>query len=86
MKRLTIKFNDGSMTRYTMKDNTDPLIYFRRHSIRNMKSAILQQYPKKDNAPIDMLKYRNKNCLYCIAGGTCLECTSKERCDGYGKN
>lgn len=83
MKKLTIKFNDGSQVKYEMKNDVDHMVYFRRHSIVNMESAILQQYPKKNNEPIDLLKNRNRNCLYCRVGGTCLECTSKERCDGY---
>ena len=83
MKKLTIKFDDGSHVKYSMKNDVDHLVYFRRHSIRSMESAILQQYPKKDNEPINMLKGRNKNCIYGQVGGFCIECKIKEGCDGY---
>ena len=56
MKRLTIKFKDGSQVKYTMKNNVDHIEKFKRHSIGMMDSAMLQQYPKKDNESIDMLK------------------------------
>ncbi|MDU6296833.1 MULTISPECIES: hypothetical protein [Clostridium] len=56
MKRLTIKFKDGSQVKYTMKNNVDHIEKFKRHSIGMMESAMLQQYPKKDNESIDMLK------------------------------
>lgn len=86
MKKLTIKFQDGSQVKYEMKNDVDHMAYFRRHSIVDMESAILQRYPNKNNEPIDMLKNRNRNCIYCRVGGTCLECISKERCDGYKGN
>lgn len=56
MKRLTIKFKDGTQVKYTMTNNVDHIEKFKRHSIEMMESAILQQYPKKNNEPIDMLK------------------------------
>ena len=56
MKRLTIKFKDGSQVKYTMKNNVDHIEKFKRHSIGMMESAMLQQYPKKDNESTDMLK------------------------------
>lgn len=56
MKRLTRKFKDGSQVKYTMKNNVDHIEKFKRHSIGMMESAMLQQYPKKDNESIDMLK------------------------------
>lgn len=56
MKKLTIKFKDGSQVKYEMRNNVDHIAYFKRHSIIAMESAILQQYPKKDNEAIDMLK------------------------------
>lgn len=83
MKKLTIKFDDGSQVKYSMKNDVDHMVYFRRHSIIDMESAILQQYPKTDNEPIDMLKGINRNCIYGQVGGLCVKCTSKERCDGY---
>ena len=39
-----------------MKNNVDHIEKFKRHSIGMMESAMLQQYPKKDNESIDMLK------------------------------
>lgn len=83
MKKLTIKFNDGSQVKYEMKNNVDHMVYFRRHSIVNMESAILQQYPKKDHEPIDMLKGINRNCIYGQVGGLCMECKLKGECHGY---
>ena len=55
MKKLFLTFNDGSSVVYTMKnvDNTDK--YFLIHSKLNMKSAVLQQYPKTKHNPIDLL-------------------------------
>jgi len=52
MKKLTIVFKDKSNVVYTMKNSLDCMPYLERHSISNMESAILQQYPKKDNEPI----------------------------------
>lgn len=49
MKKLIITCKDGSKVTYTMKD-------FKRHLGSRMATAILQQYPKKDNEPIDILK------------------------------
>lgn len=34
--------------------------YFKRHLGSRMATAILQQYPKKDNEPIDILKIGKK--------------------------
>lgn len=59
MKKLTIKFKDGSQVKYEMRNNVDHVAYFKRHSKGMMESAILQQYPKKNNEPIDMLKEFN---------------------------
>ena len=54
MKKLFIVFDDGSKITYTIKGAPwEP--YFYRHNRSSMKSAILQQYPKKDNAPINLL-------------------------------
>ena len=43
MKKLTIKFQVGSQVKYEMKNEVDHMVYFRRHSIVDMESAILQQ-------------------------------------------
>lgn len=53
MKKIFVKYNDGSSTTYTLKNSDNPTEYIDRH-INNvdLKSLILQQYPKKDNAPI----------------------------------
>lgn len=83
MKKLTIKFQDGSQVKYEMKNNVDHIAYFKRHSIGMMESAILQQYPKKDDEPIDMLKGINRNCIYGQVGGLCVECKLKDDCHGY---
>ncbi|MFT8352424.1 hypothetical protein [Clostridium saccharoperbutylacetonicum] len=57
IRKLIIKFTDGSKVTYTFRRNyVDPMQYFNRHSMLLMKSAILQIYPKKDNEPIDFLK------------------------------
>lgn len=56
VRRLTIKFKDGSKVTYTInRSYVDPMQYFNRHSINLMESAILQTYPKKDNLPVDLL-------------------------------
>jgi predicted HD phosphohydrolase len=57
IRKLTIKFKDGSKVTYTIRKNyVDPMQYFDRHSMSSMESATLQIYPKKDNEPIDFLK------------------------------
>ena len=56
MKNLTIKFKDGSQVKYEMRNTGDHINYFNRHSKSSMESAILQQYPKKNHEPIDLLK------------------------------
>ncbi|MBE1304532.1 amino acid transporter [Clostridium botulinum] len=56
MKKLIITCKDGSKVTYTMKDFVDHMKYFKRHLGSRMATAILQQYPKKDNEPIDILK------------------------------
>lgn len=57
MKKLFIVFDDNSKITYTIKDSTSWVPYWTRHQDmkKYMKSAILQQYPKKDNEPIDLL-------------------------------
>lgn len=52
MKKLVIVFKDNSKITYTMKNSIAWEYYFERHSKSSMKSAVLQQYPKKDNEPI----------------------------------
>lgn len=60
IKKLSIVFNDGSKVTYTIRRSyVDHMDYFHRHSRQSMKSAILQVYPKKDNAPINLLKLKN---------------------------
>jgi len=56
MKKLKIVFKDNSQVIYTMNNEVDWVPYFHRHSRSNMKSAVLQQYPKKNFEPIDLLK------------------------------
>ena len=52
MKKLTIVFTDKSKVVYDLKNSDDHFMYFRKHAIYRIKSAVLQQYPKKDNEPI----------------------------------
>jgi len=60
IKKLFIIFNDDSKVTYTIRRNyVNPMDYFNRRSKSFMKSAILQVYPKKDNTPIDLLKFKN---------------------------
>ncbi|AKC63198.1 Uncharacterised protein [Clostridium sporogenes] len=56
MKKLIITCKDGSKVTYTMKDFVDHMKYFKRHLGNRIATATLQQYPKKDNEPIDILK------------------------------
>lgn len=56
MRKLFLEFNDGSKITYTIKNSVDWEQYFDRHSKRSMKSAILQQYPKKNYEPVDLLE------------------------------
>lgn len=62
MKKLFIVFKDKSKVTYTFKSKSqaDPIEYFKRHAKSSMKSAILQQYPIKDNHPIDLLKQESE--------------------------
>lgn len=55
MRKLTIIFKDNSQVKYTIKDSVAWEPYFERHSKSSMKSAILQQYPKKNNKPIVLI-------------------------------
>lgn len=53
MKKLFVKYNDGSKTIYTMKNHVDHMKYVKRHiNDSDVSSMILQQYPKKDNEAI----------------------------------
>ena len=52
MKRLKIVFKDNSSIVYTIKDCIDYQKYFEKHSKGSMRSAILQQYPLKNNEPV----------------------------------
>lgn len=56
MRKLTITFNDGSKVKYTIKDFVAWEPYYNRHAKSSIKSAILQQYPKKDNKPLVLVK------------------------------
>ena len=58
MKKLTIIFDDNTKITYTIKDSVSWVPYWDRHKYRknSMKSAILQQYPKKNNDPINLLE------------------------------
>ncbi|NMF04536.1 hypothetical protein ACUH7Y_09440 [Clostridium beijerinckii] len=56
IRKLIIKFKDGSKVTYTIRKNyVDPMQYFNRHTASTMESAILQIYPKMYNPPIDFL-------------------------------
>lgn len=57
MKKLFIVFDDNSKITYTIKNSVSWLHYWDRHKYmkNRMKSAILQQYPKKDYEPINLL-------------------------------
>ncbi|WP_195972525.1 amino acid transporter [Clostridium thermobutyricum] len=52
-KRLNVQFEDGGKLTYRMFEwrNHQPIID-RYLSLPNVKSVILQKYPKKDNEPI----------------------------------
>jgi hypothetical protein len=52
MKRLKIVFKDGSQITYTIRDYVAWEPYFNRHNKANIKSAVLQKYPLKNNDPI----------------------------------
>lgn len=52
MKKLKIVFNDNSQIIYTLKNRVDHMQYFNRHSKHQMKNAVLQKYPLKDNQPV----------------------------------
>lgn len=52
MRKLTIIFKDKSKVVYTIRNKIAWLPYLQRHSSFRIESAILQQYPKKDNEPI----------------------------------
>ena len=53
MKKLYIKYNDGSSTVYTIKNSVDHMQYVNRHiNYNSVESIVLQQYPKKDNEPV----------------------------------
>lgn len=56
MKKLKIVFDDNSKIVYTMKDSVPYLPYFERHLKQSMKSAVLTQYPLKNNKPINLLE------------------------------
>ena len=55
MRKLKIVFTDNSQVIYTIKNSVSWEPYFHRHSRSGMKSAILQQYPKKNYEPVDLL-------------------------------
>lgn len=55
MKKLKIIFRDGSEIVYTLKNKVDHIPYLNRHSRHLMKSAVLQQYPAKENKPISLI-------------------------------
>lgn len=52
MKKLKIVFKDKSQITYTIKDYVPWEPYFERHLKSDMESAILQQYPIKNNEPV----------------------------------
>ena len=58
MRKLFIVFDDNSKITYTIKDSVSWVPYWDRHKRQkhHMKSAILQQYPKKNYKPIDLIK------------------------------
>lgn len=58
MKKLTIKFNDGSQVKYEMHNSVDTMPYFDRHasSIKDMEIAIFQQYPKNKHEKVVLVK------------------------------
>lgn len=55
MKKLTIICKDKSKVIYTMKNSIDYKPYLTRHLGSSIESAILQQYPKKDNEPVVLI-------------------------------
>lgn len=55
MKKLFIVCRDGSKVTYTMKNSVDYEPYLKRHLGSRVLSAVLQQYPKKDNKPIVLI-------------------------------
>ena len=56
MKKLEIIFKDKSKVTYTInRKGIDWRKYFCKHNKALIKSAILQEYPKKDNEPIVLI-------------------------------
>jgi hypothetical protein len=55
MKKLKIVCKDKSQITYTMRDFMDHMLYFNRHSIHSIESAILHKYPLKHNEPIKLV-------------------------------
>ncbi len=55
MKKLKIVFKDKSKIIYTIKDYVPWEPYFERHSKLDMESAVLQQYPLKNNKPVVLI-------------------------------
>ncbi len=56
MKKLIIVCKYGSKVIYTMKNFVDHEPYLKRHLGSGIVSAILQQYPKKDNEPMILIQ------------------------------
>lgn len=58
LKKLFIVFDDNSKITYTIRDSVSWVPYWDRHKYmkNHMKSAILQQYPKKNFEPINLLE------------------------------
>ncbi|SJT64749.1 Uncharacterised protein [Clostridioides difficile] len=53
MKKLFIKYNDGSGTTYTMENRVDHEKYVYKHiNVPGIESIILQQYPKSKYEPV----------------------------------
>ncbi|EPR12481.1 hypothetical protein L323_07965 [Ruminiclostridium papyrosolvens C7] len=52
MKKLKIVFKDKSQITYTIKDFVPWEPYFERNFKSDIESAVLQQYPIKNNKPI----------------------------------
>lgn len=63
MRKLFIVFDDNSKITYTIKDSVGWKKYWERHKYMKalMKSAILQQYPKKKYEPVNLLENESED-------------------------
>jgi hypothetical protein len=61
MKKLTITCKGGFKIEHVMENNIDHIRVLKKHLGNDVKSAIFQQYPKKNNEAIDLMDYFEKD-------------------------